>query len=235
MKPGDRRKAYGEARAGIIESVLPILYPGAQVQWEPQLMVQIPGDKPRTVEVPVYVRGVASGGLEGIATVELEGKKEAFIFDAQSFQRTDSPSFPTVLVVFRADAAFHINKYKKLMLDPAEPLTEIKTMSIEDWTQKEWPTLEVQYDTHLAGRDTFTTIEWHSVLDANSGDFVNRLPFGITRRVRGGPEESHGFQIGRISPTTLLIADHIAGTKHPYQCSDPCVVDARIVLSAWLR
>jgi hypothetical protein len=52
-KPGDRRRAYGEARAGIIESVLAILYPGAQVQWEPQLMVQILGDKPRTVEVPV--------------------------------------------------------------------------------------------------------------------------------------------------------------------------------------
>jgi hypothetical protein len=121
------------------------------------------------------------------------------------------------------------------MLDPAEPLTEIKTMSIEDWTQKQWPTLEVQYDTHLVGRDTFTTVEWHGVLDASSGDFVNRLPFGITRRVRGGPEESHSFQIGRISPTTLLIADHIAGTKHPYQCSDPCVVDARTLLSAWLR
>jgi hypothetical protein len=121
------------------------------------------------------------------------------------------------------------------MLDPGEPLTEIKTMSIKDWDQTEWPILEVQYDTHLASREYFTTIEWHSVLDANSGEFVSRLPFGISRRVRGGPEESYGFQIGRIDPNTLLIADRMTGTKHPYQCSDPCVVDARTLLSEWVH
>jgi hypothetical protein len=152
MKPGDRRKAYGEARASVMESVLTSLYPGAQVSWDPALAVQIPGEVPHMVEVPVYVRGsVANGGLEGVATVELDRKKEKFIADAASFQRTDKPTFPTVLVVFRADTTGHIEKFKKLMLDPAESLTEIKTLSIQDWSQKEWPILQIQYDTHVVG------------------------------------------------------------------------------------
>jgi hypothetical protein len=98
MKPGDRREAYGEARASVIESVLTTLYPGAQVQWDPALMVKIPGQQPRIVDVAVYVRGAAAGGAEGIASVEFEKKKEQFIFDAQGFRRTDSAVFPTVLL-----------------------------------------------------------------------------------------------------------------------------------------
>jgi hypothetical protein len=234
MKPGDRRKAYGEVRASVVESVLTTLYPGAAVQWDPALTVQLPGEKPRMVEVPVYVRGsVATGGLEGIATVELEGKKEKFIFDAEGFQRTDSPVFPTILVVFRADKAGHIEKFKKLMLDPGEPLTEIKNFSIQDWSQKEWPTLEVQYDTHIAAHDSFTTIEWRSVLDADSGQFISRLPFGISRKAKGKPEQLYGFSIGRNSPTSVLIASQ--GETHQYDCPEPCVMDARTLLSQWVH
>lgn len=236
MKPGDRRNAYGEVRASITESVLTVLYPGAQVLWEPDLMIKMPGDRPRMVQVPVYVRGsAATGGLEGAASVELEGEKEKFIFDTQGFQRSDSPAFSTVLVVFRADTSGHIEKYKKFMLDPREPLTEIKTLSMQDWSQKEWPNLEIQYNTHLVARDSFTTIEWHGVFDANSGQFINRLPFVITHKVNGGPEESYAFSIRRSSPTTLLIADHLGGSTHSYNCADPCVIEARTLLSQWIK
>jgi hypothetical protein len=235
MKPGDRRKAFGEVRASIMESILTAVYPGAKVQWEPDLMVQMPGDKARAVQVPVSVRGNMGGGLEGVATIEFEGSKERFISEAQNFQRSDSPGFSTVLVVFRADTAFRITKYKKVMLDPAEALTEIKTMSIEDWSEKEWPTLNIQYDTHLANRDSFTTIEWHGVLDATSSQFVSRLPYGISRKVRGGPEQSYSFSIGRTSPSNLLISDQQKGISHQYACYDPCVVDGRTLLSEWVK
>jgi len=235
MKPGDFRKAYGEARAGVIESVLTTLYPGAQVRWDPYLAVQMPGENPRMVEVPVYVRGAESGGVEGVATVDLEGKKEKFIFEAKAFQRDDHPVFSTVLLVYRTDAALHINKYKKLLLDPADPLTEIKTMNIQDWSQKEWPTLEIQYDTHVAARDSFTTIEWHSVFDANSGQFISRLPFGISRKVRGGPEQSIPFSIGRITSGTILLKDRMGWGMHLYHCSDPCVIDGPALLSKWVH
>lgn len=61
-------------------------------------MLRVLGDTPRMVEVPVYVRGsAANGGLEGIATIELEGKKEQYIFEAQGFRRADRPVFPTEL------------------------------------------------------------------------------------------------------------------------------------------
>lgn len=39
MKPGDVRKAYGEARASVMESLLTTIYPGAHVQWNPYLTV----------------------------------------------------------------------------------------------------------------------------------------------------------------------------------------------------
>jgi hypothetical protein len=35
MKPGDVRKAYGEARASVMESLLTTVYPGAEVVWDP--------------------------------------------------------------------------------------------------------------------------------------------------------------------------------------------------------
>jgi hypothetical protein len=236
MKPGDRRKAYG-VRAPIMEAVLTTLYPGAQVQWDPALTVQIPGEKPRMVEVPVYMRGDAvSRGIVGIASIEFDGAKEQFIFQAKSFQRTDNPVLPTVLIVFRADTAYHLTKYKKVLLDPGQPLSELKTMSIQDWpSQKEWPTLDIQYDTHMARRDSFTTIEWHSILDANTGQFISRLPFGISRTVRGGPEEMHLFSIRRVNAKTIEIADFMHGTSHRYDCSDPCVVDPQTLSAEWAR
>ncbi len=234
MKPGDVRKAYGETRASVMESLLTTIYPGAQVQWDPQLTVQIPGEKPRMVQMPAYVRGsTADGGLEGAASVEFEGKKERFIFEAQGFRRTDRPDFPTELYVFRADAAGHIQKYKKFIIDPNEPLTELKDMSIQEWSQQEWPTLCILYHTHRPEPGSFTTIEWHGTFDANTGRFIDRLPFGIDRKVRGGPEQILPFRITRDSLTTVLISDLYGGEVHQYDCSDPCVVDADTLLSEW--
>lgn len=235
MKPGDRRNAYGEARASVIESVLKTLYPGATVEWDPYLTVQRPGEKPRMVQVPVYVKGsTTTGGLEGVASVEFEGEKEKYIFEARGFQRSDSRTFNTLLVVFRADAAGRIERYKKLILDPGEPLTEIKTLSVQEWSQKEWPTLEIQYDTHVISPGSFTTIEWHSVLDANSGKLISRLPFGIIRRVNGASEQRFHFQIVRTSPTTVAIADR-EGETHEYNCSEPCVMDRQMLFSQWVH
>lgn len=225
------------ARAPLTEAVLGALYPGAQVQWDPALTVQIPGQKPRVVEVPLYMRGDAvSRGIVGIASIEFDGAKEQFIFEAQSFQRTDNPILPTVLVVFRADNAFHLMKYKRLLLDPGEPCSELKTMSIRDWpSQKEWPTLDIQYDTHIARRDSFTTIEWRSLLDANTSQFISRLPFGFSRKLRGGPEETHPFTLRRVNADTIDIGDYMNGVNHRYSCSDPCVVDPQTLLSEWVQ
>lgn len=236
MKPGDRRKAYGQ-RAPLMEAVLAALYPGAQVQWDPAFTLQLPGQQPRMVEVPVSMRGnPVTGGPDGIASVEFDGAKEQYIFQAQSFQRADSPVLPTVLIVFRADAAFHITKYKKILLDPGQPCSELKTMSIHDWPpQRDWPTLDIQYDTHIARPGSFTTIEWHSLLDASTGQFINRLPFGITRRVRGGPEQMHPFSLRRVNASTIDIGDFMSGATHRYSCSDPCVVDVQTLVSQWVK
>jgi hypothetical protein len=221
MKPGDRRKSYGDARASVIESLLTTVYPGAQVLWDPSLSVQEPGGTPRQVAVPVYVRGsVATGGMEGIASIELEGRKEQHIFEAQGFRRTDKPGFLTALYVFRADRIGHIERYKEITLDPDETLTELKTMSIQDWSQREWPTLDIQYDTHRSAPGSFTTIEWHGTLDANSGQFISRLPFGITRKLRGGPEQDFYFSLARNGPTILLIGSR-GGETHPYPLLRP--------------
>ncbi len=64
-------------------------------------------------------------------------------------------------------------------------------MSIKDWSTTEWPTLEIQYDTHRATPTSFTTIEWHSVFDANTSQFISRLPFGITRKNKGAAERDY--------------------------------------------
>jgi hypothetical protein len=236
MKPGDRRKAYGDDRASVAESVLTTLYPGAEVQWDPALTVLIPGQKPHTAHVPVVVRGNEKGEMEGVASVEFDGEKEKFIFEAKHFQRRDNPAFSTVLVVFRADAAGRLKKYKKIILDPSQPVTELKTMSIQEWPAgKEWPTLIIQYDTHVASEDSFATIEWHSVIDANTGKVVTRLPYGITRKLKSGAKQVSGFSITRDSPTTIQIADHINATTRQYHCSEPCVVDPQLLLSQWVH
>ncbi|MGA3195029.1 MAG: hypothetical protein ABSD39_08480 [Terriglobales bacterium] len=231
MKPGDRRKAYGEARASVIESLLTTLYPGAVVQWDPALTVQVSGGTPRMVEVPVSVRGSATGGMEGVASIEFEGRRQQYIFEAQGFRRTDPPAFPTVLYVFRADRTGHIERYKEVALDPDEPLTELKNASLQSW-QKEWPVLDIRYDTHRATSTSFTTIEWHGALDAGTGEFISRLPFGITRRLRGAPERDFYFSLGRTGYSTIMIGSS-TGESHPYYCSDPCVVDAETLLSDW--
>lgn len=148
MKLGDVKKAYGEPRPSVMESLLTTLYPGAEVIWDPSLMVRLPGEKPRSVMVPAYVnQSFTGGGLEGVASAELDLAKKRFIFEAQNFRGTDRPVFLTELIVFRADMAGRIQRYKRFMLDPAEPLTEVKVMSVQDWSQKEWPTLLIQYQT----------------------------------------------------------------------------------------
>jgi hypothetical protein len=231
MKPGDVRRAYGEARASVIESVLKTIYPDARVQWDPQLAIQFPGEKPRMVQVPVYVRGrAATGGLEGVATIELDGQKERYIFEAQNFQRSDRPALPTELIVFRADVTGRIQNYKRIMLDEREPVTEVKDMSIEEWTRQEWPVLRIQYDTHRAAMGSFTTIEWRALLDADRGEFVSRIPMGITRRLRGGAEEMIPVGVKRTSSSTVVITSR-DGESHSYSCSDPCVIDADTLLS----
>lgn len=233
MHPGDRRKAYGEVRALVMESLLTTLYPGAQVQWDPDLMVRMPGGDPRPVQVSLYVRGSANGGLEGVAAIEWQREKETFIHEAQNFQRSDTPNFLTQLIVFRADTGGHVNSYKKLDLDPLDQLTELKTFSIEDWSQNNWPTLHVQYDSHMVAPSVFTTIEWQGTFDANTGRFVNRLPFGISRKVKSGPEEGYMFSVARVGPTTLQIMDQLTKKAVQYHCSEPCVVDGPTLLSQW--
>lgn len=234
MKPGDRRKAYGEMRASVMESLLQTLYPGAVVQWDPALTVQIPGEKPRMVDVGVSMRGsAATGEPEGIASIEFEGLKQTFIFQAQSFQRSDRPNFLTELIVFRADMSGHIQRYKKVLLDPEEPLTELKTMSIKDWSTTEWPTLEIQYNTHRATPTSFTTIEWHSVFDANTSQFISRLPFGITRKNKGAAERDYWLGLSRTSPTAITIGERFSGETRQYECSDPCVMQAGTLLAKW--
>jgi len=232
MKPGDVRKAYGEARASVMESLLTTIYPGAQVQWDPQLTVQMPGEKPRMVQVPVYVRGSAvTGGLEGAAWIDFEKKRETFIFEAENFRRSEGTDLPTEVYVFRADAAGHIQKYKKLEIDRGEPLNELEDISVQDWSQQEWPRLHILYQTHRAAPGSFTTIEWQGTFDANVDQFISRTPMGIDRKVRGGAEQVLPFTIARNSPTTVLISNR--GESHPYGCSDPCVVDADTLLSEW--
>lgn len=234
MKPGDVRKSYGDARASVIESVLTTLYPGAEVIWDPSLRLRLPGQEPRMVDVPVYVRGsAANGGLEGIASIELEKRKEQFIFEAQNFRRTDQPVFPTEMIVFRADLAGHIQRYKRFMLDPGEPLTEIKTMSIQDWSQDEWPTLLIQYDTHRVRQNSFTTIEWHGTFDVNSETFTSRLPFGFTRQPKGGVAQLYFLGLGRVDPGRVVMQNRLDGDRRVYACSDPCVMDADRLLAAW--
>lgn len=234
MKPGDVKKAYGEPRASVMESLLTTLYPGAEVTWDPSLMVRLPGENPRTVALPVYVRGNAAGdGLEGVGWVELDGAKERFIYEAQNFRRSDRREFPTELIVFRADMAGRVQRYKRLMLDPAEPLTEVKDISNQDWSQNEWPTLQILYQTHRATPTAFTTIEWRGTLDANSGKFVSRLPSGISRQTKGGPDQLFSFGLGRIDPGTVVLENRFGGERHTYSCSDPCVFDADTLLSEW--
>lgn len=236
MKPGDSRKAYGNDRAAVAESVLTNLYPGAEVRWDPTLTVLIPGQKPHTADVPVVVRGNEKGEMEGVASVELDGQKGKFIFEAKNFQPSDNPVFSTVIVVFRADATGHFEKYKKFMLDPGEPVTEIKNMSIQDWpAQQEWPTLVIQYDTHVAAPDSFATIEWRSLVDANTGIIVKRLPYGISRRVKGAAPQVFGFSMVRDTPTTIQITDHFNGSTQQYACSEPCVVDRQMLLSLFIH
>jgi hypothetical protein len=234
MKPGDRRKAYGEARASVVESLLQTLYPGAQVLSEPFLALQIPGEQPRFVEVPVYVRGSpTTGGLEGVASVEFEQLKEKFIFQASGFQTSDAPNFSTQLIVFRADVSGHIQKYKTFLLDPDESLTEMKNMSIKNWSQAEWPTLEILYDTHRSSPSSFTTIEWRGEFDADGGRFISRLPGGISRKRKGGAEQQFWLRLGRSSPTTVLMAEQFTGQTRQYECSDPCVMEAGPLLAKW--
>jgi len=235
MKPGDRRNAYGEARAAIIESVLTTLYPGSVVEWDPQLQLEIAGQKPHPVEVPVYLRGSTSGeGIEGVASVELDGEKKKYIFDTKDFHRTDPVSFPTLIVVFRANSSGRIEKYQKFTLDPAEPVTELKTLSIEDWSNQ-WPTLEIQYDSHVVAPGSVTTIEWHATYDVNQGKLVSRLPVGMSRIVRGSPKQQYIFKIGRTGPTKLMIGDRLGGEMHEYDCSSPCVIDRQTLLSQWVH
>jgi|SRR5580692_6111779 len=235
MKPGDRRKSYGETRASVIESLLATLYPGSELDWDSESQ-RIPGENPHVFEVGVSVGGSrTNGGLEGVATVEFDGKKEGFIYQAQNFQRTDKPVFLTLFVVFRADSSGHIQKYKKLMLDPKEPVTQIKNFSIRDWSQNEWPTLDIQYETHVFSPSSFATIEWKSIFDANSGQFVSRLPLGITTKIRGGPERQLVLGISRSSPNTVQIGTRFGRETHQYACTDPCVVDAHTLLSQWVR
>lgn len=229
MKPGDVRRAYGDARASVIESVLTTVYPEAQVQWDPQLAIQFPNQPPRMVQVPVYVRGSAVGGLEGVATIDFERRKEQYIYEAENFRRNDRPSLPTELIVFRADTAGHIQNYKRVMLDEGEPVTELKTMSIQDWRQ-EWPLLEIQYDTHRASMNAFTTIEWRASFDANREQFISRVPMGISRRVRGGGDQMIALGLKRTSPGTVLLTSW-KGESHDYFCADPCVMDADTLLS----
>jgi len=236
MKPGDRRKSYGEPRASVIESLLATLYPGSEIDWDTETL-RIPGENPHVFGVGVAVTASqANGGLEGIASVDFDGKKAVFISQARNFQRTDSPAFPTLMVVFRADSSGHIEKYKKLMLDPKEPVTEIKNFSVRDWSQNEWPTLDIRYVTHVfSPSSSFASIEWRSVFDANSGQFVSRMPLGIAIKARGNAERDLVFGISRSNPNTLLIGTRFGHETHPYTCTDPCVVDAHVLLSQWVH
>jgi hypothetical protein len=233
MKPGDVRKAYGEQRASIMESLLQTLYPGAVVQWDPYFTVQLPGENLRQVALPVYVWASPTGGLQGVATIEFDGQKDRFIFGAQNFRRSEAPNLPTDLIVFRSDAAGHIQTYKKLPLDPDEPLTELKIVTLKDWSHTEWPTLEIQYQTHRPSSSSFTTIEWRALFDANSGHFISRLPLGISRKIRGGGEQFFMLGLGRISPSTIEIADRLSRQTRQYECSDPCVMEAETLLAKW--
>lgn len=229
----DYRHGFGEPRATIMESLLKEILPNAQFRWDPQLVVDA-GDGVARIQFPGFAfRPASDGNIDGATGFEVGSAKQDFVFASKNFKPTNGSSFATELIVFRATPDGRILTHRKFSLDPSDPVTEIKTIQVQTWPDAGWPTLAVQYVSYTKAPDSFATVEWRAVFDANSGKVTSRMPLGIRRVLRNGQEQVHMFSSSRSGPAQVQLTDVLSKQSAPYQCPEPCVVDRATLLDQW--
>jgi hypothetical protein len=228
------REAFGDLRATLFETSLAKLYPGGVVKWDPNLLLQASDGVSRPVEFAGLVfRPSKEGGLEGATGVEVGNEKEKHLLLRRTFKSAAVARFHTQLVAFKADIKGRIRDFRQFPFAPSEDLTEIKILQIQSWQSGSWPTLGVRYVSHYADPASFTSVEWQSLFDANSGNFVSRLPIGLVQQDNRGHEQTVIFSLQRPSPGELAVRDTFSGRAITYPCSDPCVMDGPTLLLKW--
>jgi len=120
---------------------------------------------------------------------------------------------------------------KKLELDPTDAVTQIKTFSVEDCHTMRGPRFKCNTIPYVIEENAVTTIEWQGTFDTNTGRFLSRLPFGISKKLKAGSEEGYMFSLARRSPTVIQMTDQLTKKSIQYPCVEPCVMDSQSLLS----
>src|SRR5277367_4763767 len=85
--PKSRRDAVGAKRAAQIETLLRGLYPGASVQWDPELAIRIGSENPLPIDVGDFKSNEQDdGSLTAVAVIEPGTTKQDYIEKMKKFQ-----------------------------------------------------------------------------------------------------------------------------------------------------
>ena len=104
--PKGRRQAYGEKRANHVETLLRGLYPGASVQWDPELAIRVGLENPIPVDIGDFKSNeLNDGSLTAVTVVELGTAKHDYIEKMKKFEPTARQAFGSTLVVFQINSA----------------------------------------------------------------------------------------------------------------------------------
>jgi len=234
--PKTRREALGSQRATQMETLLQSLYPGATVEWEPELAVRLGSQAPIPIDVGDFkVNSQPDGSLTIATVVEAGTAKRDYIEKVKKFQVTSPQAFTSTIVVLRTDASGKTVDLKKAVLDPNDPVTKINWFEVQKWSPTGWPVLRLAYESYTLGSDSLITIDWDSLFDAATGSFLARIPSGIEVMKKNGEQTGELLSAHRSSPTQIELTGNFTKKVIIYTCGDPCVVDGPTLLAQWAK
>jgi hypothetical protein len=231
-----RRDAFGSERASYAEKLLEHVYSGAKVEWDPVLAIRQHSGELVPVDLGDFSTTRRSDGTtDGIALLEIGTDKSEYIKKLKKFQRNDTQTYTSQMVVFHMDPTGRISDLKKVRIDPNDPLTKIDWFEVQNWPANGWPIVRLRYTSYVPSSESLVEVEWGGLLDMATGSFLTRIPSGVFVTEKGGREGGDILSVHRTGPDRITIVGYATKRSVEYSCSDPCVIDGPTFLAKWSK
>jgi hypothetical protein len=234
LAASDPKSNFGIERASLLEALIPVIYPGTHLEWQPQLAI-VQGGQRRLVRIggmDVRTDATAYVGAVALQYPDTVGGIGAAL---SRYEPAGGQSLPEI-IAFTATKQFAITAVHRGSLgDPSSALAEVSEVEFTSLTyDNAWPDVFVTYRGTYGTSDWVGEIKWESRMTTDPVAMATRLPQTITRVDKAGTTHNDSA-LNDMTPASADVITISSRSSHQLitTCNDPCLPDGRTLLGLW--
>ena len=230
----DARADFGIERAQLLEALVPSIYPGTHLEWQPQLAI-VQGTQHRLVRIGGMALKRDATSYTGAVALQYPDTLGNIPTALTSFQPYSGQSVPEI-IAFTATKQFAITAvHRGLLTDASAAIVNVTSVEFTMLTYANvWPDIFVSYSGSYGTSDWYGEIGWESRMTTDPVAMATRLPQEIARADKSGTTHSD-TALNDMTPASVDVITISSAATHQLiaNCSDPCVPDGRTLLGLW--